>query len=42
MFSFFSKGSANYSQLAHEFKFKSIDGESINLSNQSNQFKHPI
>ena len=33
MFSFFSKGSANYSQLAHEFKFKSIDGESINLSN---------
>ncbi len=32
MFSFFSKGSANYTQLAHEFKFIGIDGESINMS----------
>ena len=32
MFSFFSKGSAEYSKLAHEFKFNSIDGGSINLS----------
>ena len=31
MFSFFNKVSANYTQLAHEFKFKSIDGQSINL-----------
>ena len=32
MFSLFSKGSANYSQLAHDFKFNSIDGQTINLS----------
>ena len=32
MFSFFSKGSANYTQLAHEFEFIGIDGESINMS----------
>ena len=31
MFSFFSKGSANYSQLAHDFKFIGIDGQLINL-----------
>ena len=31
MFSFFSKVSANYTQLAHEFKFIGIDGKSINL-----------
>jgi glutathione peroxidase len=32
MFSLFSKGSANYSQLAHDFKFNNIDGQSINLN----------
>ncbi|MDC0943254.1 glutathione peroxidase [Pelagibacteraceae bacterium] len=32
MFSFFTKSLANYSQLAHEFKFKNIDGQSINLN----------
>ena len=32
MFSFFNKGSANYTQLAHEFKFNGIDGRPINLS----------
>ena len=32
MFSFFNKASANYSQLAFEFKFQSIDGELIELS----------
>ena len=26
MFSFFNKVSANYSQLAHDFQFKGIDG----------------
>ena len=31
MFSFFNKGSANYTQLAYEFKFSGIDGESIDL-----------
>ena len=31
MFSLLSNGSANYSQLAHDFKFNSIDGQSINL-----------
>ena len=31
MFSFFSKGSANYTQLAHEFVFNGIDGQTINL-----------
>jgi glutathione peroxidase len=33
MFSFLSKGSANYTQLAHEFRFKGINGDSINLNN---------
>ena len=33
MFTFFNKGSANYSQLAHEFKFNSIEGKIIDLSN---------
>ena len=33
MFSFFSKTNANYEQLAHEFSFKSIDGDKINLQN---------
>ena len=33
MFSFFSKTNANYDQLAHEFSFKSIDGEKIDLQN---------
>ena len=32
MFSFFNKASANYSQLAFEFKFQSINGELIELS----------
>ena len=32
MFSFFNKGSANYSDLAHVFEFKSINGQIINLS----------
>ena len=32
MFSFFSKVSANYTQLSHAFKFDGIDGQSINLS----------
>ena len=31
MFGFFSKGSANYSQLAHDFKFNGVDGQLINL-----------
>ncbi len=33
MFSFFNQGSADYSKLAHEFKFNSIDGKPINLKN---------
>ena len=37
MFSFFNKASANYSQLAFEFKFQSIDGELINLSTYKNK-----
>jgi glutathione peroxidase len=32
MFSFLNSATANYSQLAYEFKFKSIDGEMIELS----------
>ena len=32
MFSFINKGSANYSQLAHDFQFKGIDGGIIKLS----------
>ena len=32
MFTFFNKGSANYSQLAHEFKFNSIEGKVIDLN----------
>ena len=32
MFSFFNKVSANYIQLAHDFEFKGIDGESIKIS----------
>ena len=31
MFSFFNKASANYTKLAHEFQFKGIDGQPINL-----------
>ena len=31
MLSFFNKVSANYSQLSHEFQFKGIDGQIINL-----------
>lgn len=33
MFSFFSKGYADYSKLAYDFKFNSIDGGQINLDN---------
>ena len=32
MFSFINKSSANYSQLAHDFQFKGIDGGIIKLS----------
>ena len=32
MFSFFNKGSANYDQLAHDFKFNGINGQLINLN----------
>ena len=32
MFSFFDKVSANYTQLAHEFQFKSIEGKLIDLN----------
>ena len=32
MFSFFNKVSANYTQLAHNFEFNSIDGQSIKIS----------
>jgi glutathione peroxidase len=37
MFSFFNKGSASYSQLAHEFQFKGIDGGLIKLSEYKNK-----
>ena len=37
MFSFFNKVSANYSQLAYEFKFNGIDGQSINLNDYRNK-----
>ena len=33
MFSFFKNASAEYNQLAYDFKFKSIDGKLIDLSN---------
>jgi len=33
MFSFFSKGNAQYNQLATEFSFKDIEGNNINLEN---------
>ena len=32
MFSFFNKVSANYTQLAHNFQFMGIDGQSIKIS----------
>ena len=37
MFSFFSKLSANYDVLAHNFQFKSIDGKIINLNEYENK-----
>jgi len=37
MFSFFNKSLANYSQLAYEFKFKSLGGELIRLSDYKNK-----
>jgi glutathione peroxidase len=38
MFSFFSKGMANYDSLAYEHTFKNINGETINL----NQYKNKV
>ena len=32
MFNFFNKASANYTKLAHNFEFKSIDGQTIKIS----------
>jgi len=32
MFSFFNKVSANYNQLAHNFEFMGIDGQTIKIS----------
>ena len=37
MFSFFNNLSANYSKLAYDFQFKSIDGEIIKLSDYKNK-----
>ena len=37
MFSFFNKSLANYSQLAYEFQFKSLNGEIIKLSDYKNK-----
>ena len=37
MFSFFSKVSANYSQLAYEFHFQNIEGGVIKLSDYKNK-----
>jgi glutathione peroxidase len=37
MFSFFKSSSANYSQLAYEFEFTSIDGGLIKLSDYKNK-----
>jgi len=37
MFSFFNKSLANYSQLAYEFQFQSLDGELIKLSDYKNK-----
>jgi glutathione peroxidase len=37
MFSFFNNTSANYSQLAYEFEFRSLDGGKIKLSDYKNK-----
>ena len=37
MFSFFNKSLANYSKLAYEFKFNSLSGELIKLSDYKNK-----
>ena len=37
MFSFFNKSFANYTQLAHEFQFKGIQGEMIKLDDYKNK-----
>ncbi len=37
MFSFFDKASAAYEQLAHEFTFKSIEGNKISLEDYKNK-----
>jgi len=38
MFSFFTKGNAQYNQLATDFSFKDVDGNTINLS----EFKEKV
>ena len=37
MFSFFTKGNAQYDQLASDFSFKDIEGKTINLANYKNK-----
>ena len=37
MFSFFNKTSANYTQLAYDFDFQSLEGDVIKLSNYKNK-----
>ena len=37
MFSFFSKGNAQYDQLASDFSFKDVEGKTINLANYKNK-----
>ena len=37
MFSFFTKTSANYENLAYDFEFKNIDGKIVKLSNFKNK-----
>ncbi len=37
MFNFFGNASANYSKLAYDFEFNSIDGSKIELSNYKNK-----
>ena len=37
MFSFFNKALGNYAELAHEFQFKGINGQTINLGDYKNK-----
>ena len=37
MFSFFTKGNAQYDQLATDLTFKSVDGNNININNYKNK-----